>query len=687
MAGQIPITTIGAKLEITFGVTPGPDLTTAFEDSLGTSTKASRESTSEATEKLTEGTVTFDFTTQHVEPDSPVDSEGFEPELRITFEDSPGISTNAPTLVASESPEDLNFETKLEVGEAATESPITTDDVTIEYLEVDVVSSDATLLMTTDRTQVASTSEIYEPDLSTTFEEVFNTPEMSTIAPEEDIISETELKVVQDATEGPVLSDVTIQEKEVDVVSEVTLMATDSTLVDSSSEMIPVDVIPEKPVEMTPTNLAEVLPDALTNKDVVEMLFTTLPTLHEVVTEDTRKDPLEDTFVTRDTFNDSADKVIPTTEESLVTFSQSLISEEEYLGKVDDFTTEIPEVAKVTTEETPKVIEATTEDEETPSTERYTPEVEDLTAIEEPDMITEAPEVTWVTSEDTETVSGKVPEDFLEGTNDAVKLDGSKEDAAVEEASPKTSTVSTPEVTLDAAFEDGDSKFDIVESVTKDMGDGLEEITPGPGYDVGGTYEISEDTISDVTEMTRVHGNDMGTDGYEVTEPFEIPQNTHKAVEEVITVDSLSEVITETFKVVTETADVITETTSEDTANEVITETPKVTSQTPVSVTSEPLPEIISETPETSPEIKTDTSDVISDMPVVQPELMEDENPTPNLKVEDFTVVENVVTTTIQKTFSTTLQTSPLDISNDILDENNVVSMPAETVLNQLKFT
>ncbi len=69
------------------------------------------------------------------------------------------------------------------------------------------------------------------------------------------------------------------------------------------------------------------------------------------------------------------------------------------------------------------------------------------------------------------------------------------------------------------------------------------------------------------------------------------------------------------------------------------------------------------ETVPTTPEIR-----------VVQPEPVEDNVPTPLLKVEDMTVVLNDLTTTIQKTFSTTLQSFPQDLSNDILDENSMVS-------------
>lgn len=657
IAGQIPITTIGAKLEITFGVTQGPDLTTAFEDSPGINTKTSTESTSEATEELDakvrpstiDGAV---FTVQYVEPDSPKDSEGFEPELHTTFEDSPRISTNAPTLLASESPEDLDLETKLEVGAGATESPDTTEDVTIEHLEVDVVSSEATIPVTTERTQVALASEVYEPDLFTTFEEVLNPPEISTG-------EETELEVEHDATEASVVSDATIQ----DVVSEVMLMATDTPLADSS-EMFQVDVqdvLTEKPVEMTPTNLAEILPDAFTNEGVVEMLLTTLPTVHEIATDGTGEDALIDI----------EDKIVPTTEETLVTFSQSIFSEEEYLGKVDDIITEIPEDPEVTTGDTHKVLEETTEatagpfeDEETPTTKGFTPAVEDISQK----LMTEAPEVTWVTDKDTETVSGNTPKDFVESASDAIEMDGT-EGKNLEELPEESmdfeeiSTLSTPEET------------DIVESVTKDIGDALKEVTPEPGDGVEGAFEISEDTLSGFTEVDEdiLTTTDASTKVYEVIGSSEIPQDTHKVVEEVITVDPLPEVITETFKVVTEISDVIIETTSTDMHSEVITETREVT--------SELLPEIVSETSETIPEIKTETPDVISDMPVDQPELMEDENPTPNLKVEDITVVENIVTTTIQKTFSTTLQTSSLDISNDILDEDNVVSAPSLKVM------
>ncbi|KAL0159825.1 hypothetical protein M9458_043550, partial [Cirrhinus mrigala] len=51
VADQILTTTIAAELQMTLGITPEPDLITAFKDSTGMSTSSPIELTSEATGK------------------------------------------------------------------------------------------------------------------------------------------------------------------------------------------------------------------------------------------------------------------------------------------------------------------------------------------------------------------------------------------------------------------------------------------------------------------------------------------------------------------------------------------------------------------------------------------------------------------------------------------------------------
>ncbi|XP_065115856.1 interphotoreceptor matrix proteoglycan 2 [Paramisgurnus dabryanus] len=699
-ANQIRSTTIATKPKM---ITPENDLTTTFED-LGISSNTeltSEKPNSEIEQKVgadtPEETKTADYTIQHTSPDAEPDST-FEPELLTT---SPGISTYATTVVATKSPKELNLVTKPEVGEVATESPVGTVDVTIQYVEV--VSSE-------------DTSVPYKPDLPAAFEEELNSPGISTITPAEsteDLTSESELDVAQDVTEGLV-----------------TLMVTDKTLIDSSSVDVQ-GVLPESPVETTPTGLPEVSPDTTTGwltdtpTDVPEMVpLTTRTTLHEANTGD---DPLEDTSVAKDVtavvtlFNRDDNETLHGKEDKFAPTLESLVDTTESM--VEEIITILPDVVKVTTRETPKVMEETAKGtekndlvdvspyEDTPTTEKDGFVAEDVTAIEKLDMMTtDIPEVTGFTFKDIGTgteivLNNNKPEDFGEDTSDAAEREDFTEatnfmefsEVLVEETSLETLTAITPkakivtihELTLNTAFVDGTPETDIAEFVTKDVRDPVEKETPELGEGGEGPYEIPKDTMPDVTEVdTQMTAVDTVSKGYEVTEPSEILQKVNITVNLPETRgDSLLKVITDTFTVVTETADVKTNTTGVKSQvpevllkpSEKITKSPEVTHQTPV-FTSKLLPEIVSKTPEKIPEI-TDTPDVISDMPVDLPELEKDENPTPNLKVEDITVVQNDLTTTIQKSFSTSVQTSSKDISNDILDENNLIGNEIDDIL------
>ncbi|XP_051550751.1 LOW QUALITY PROTEIN: uncharacterized protein LOC127438875 [Myxocyprinus asiaticus] len=773
------------------------DIPKTFEKSPGISTTIPTVVTRESTEDLiseteleegqdsNEGLVkTADVTIQHVEagtisestlmttdgtPDST--SEKNEPNLPTTFEDLRGISTNTPAVVTSESTEELNSETELGLEQDATESPVKTADVTIQRVEVHVVSE--AKLVGTDETPIDPTSEKYEPDPPTTFED---SPGISTITPTvstsefiEDLISETELEVGKY---------VTTADAEVNIVLEATLMVTDRTPVGNPLEISQVDVkniSTEEPVKTTRTEHTEVssdattegLPKALTDEDVAKIAFVTaVPKMLSPTTPaDTLPGVAKDAKTIEDLFEETTtvsmqgkpediaivtlldnfeEEEVPHTKEDETTGAESPGTvtesaykvwmethepnvEEEYLGKEEDIMTESPEFAEVT----PKITEETTEatkkegtadifqDEETPSenlfTERGTPIVEDVTITvkyKPGEMVTGATEVTRVTLEDIDTdkvhesksedVGGDSSDTTVKsvGVTDAAILEETPEEGTagvlVKENSPEpmitpeATTAITPEVTTENYFQDGTPETDIVEFVTRDVKGVLKEET-GEGAEE--TTEVFEDTLSDptVTEVVKhIKTAAKDEDMHEITESSEISEETHKVVEKIVhkvTVevpetrgDAIPEtpgVISETSEVTTETADAISEAPEVILkSSEVMSQTPEVSSEVPVIIT-ELLSQNISETPKRISEAPY----VISDLPVVLPEFAEDKTPTPAFKVEDITIKPNDLTTSIQKTFSTTSQTSLQDISNDILGENNMIGNEIDDIL------
>ncbi|XDV22117.1 hypothetical protein PO909_027076 [Leuciscus waleckii] len=492
------------------------------------------------------------------------------------------------------------------------------------------------------------------------------------------------------------------------------------------------NVLPEEPMQTTPTEMLEVpptngLPKSLTDKDVVKITYvTTVPemllpftpayTSTEVARIDTVENLLEETSVvsTEDTLEDTAtvtlldkdEEETPYAKEGKPTLEMTTVEKlpDTVTGKDEDIITETPEVTEVTAGNIAKVTEETTEASNV-FTERDTLVDEDTTAITKSgEIMTEATDVPVVEFEDIGTEKVTVLEnslqDFEEGKSDAtaelgdvteaaifeVSSDESTERFLVKEKSTETSTKFTsvattgitPEATLDTSFEIVTPETDIVAFVTEGMEYKLEE-TPKTVEGGGETlFDVFEDLT--VTEMEKdTLTTAINEDVHEVTDPSKILEDTQKVVVEIIhevteNVNETPEVATETPKVVTE-ADVITETTYVISqapevmvrTNGAMSETPEVTPQTPLSISElSEVPEIVPETP---------------DINVVKLQPAEDDTPTPISKLEDITVVLNDLTTTIQKTFSSTLQILPQDISNDILDENNVIGNEIDDVV------
>ncbi|KAL0159824.1 hypothetical protein M9458_043549, partial [Cirrhinus mrigala] len=157
-------------------------------------------------------------------------SKKYEHDILTTLEDSPGISTNTPTLTISEFTEELYSDPKSEVGQDATESSGKTLSATIQHEKVDTVSEST--LMTTDKK--------YEHGIPTNLEDSpgisTNTPAVIISEFTEQLHSESEPEMGQDTTQGSVTTDgVTIQHEKVDAISKSTLMTTDRTPEDSTS--------------------------------------------------------------------------------------------------------------------------------------------------------------------------------------------------------------------------------------------------------------------------------------------------------------------------------------------------------------------------------------------------------------------------------------------------------------------
>ncbi|XP_067271152.1 mucin-2 [Pseudorasbora parva] len=598
----------------------------------------------------------------------------YETDLPATLEELPGVSTNTPSIVTREYIENYISETEIEVGRDVTESPGKSSLVTIQHVDVDVIS-EATM-MSTDRAPVGSPSEISPVQNVVPEDPMQTTPtELLEVSPTEGLPnSETDkgvVKITYVTTLPEMLSPTAPAFKSTEVARNFTG-----------------EVFLEKTSVVATGNDTGFV--TLLDKDEEETLYAKegIPTPEMTTVKELP-----------DTETESTHEVSKETHEPTVGTGDNL-------GEEVDIITETPEVTKVTAEEIPKVTEETTEGSDV-FTERDTLVDEDTTAItKSSEMMTDATEVFEVDFEDNGTEKVTVLEnslgDFEGGKSDATGELGDVTEAAFFEESSEESTERfsvkeftetstkftsvattgiTPEATLDNSFDIVTLENDIVAFVTEGMEYKLEE-TSRKEDGVGET--LFEDTMPDpdltVTEFEKDILTTAIYEDKQVTDLSRIKDDTQKVVVETIheVTDDVHDTrgfsSRETPKVVTETVKVLTEAYVISKAPEVILktsevmpETPEVTSRTPL-LTSE-LSEVPKKVPET-PGVR-----------VVQLKPAEEDTPTPISKVEDITVVLNDLTTTIQKTFSTTLQILPQDISNDILDENNMIGNEIDDML------
>ncbi len=661
---------------------------TSFEDSVGISTNDPKEITRESTEEIisvtklymgqgvTEGSLkSADATIQNVKSDvvsevtpmptgrTPVGptSRKYESDLPTNLEDLPGIRTNTPVVVTRESIENVISETEVEDGWGVTETSVKSALVTIQLVDV----SEATM-MTTDRPSVDSHTEI--------------PPGQSVLPEKPEQTTPTELKEVSPnpPTEGFPKA---LTDKDVDKITHVTTVPeilSPTTPVNTSPEVVSTEGGPEDIAIVTLHGKDEEedgpytkpTPELTTDEELPGTMTLSLPGTHELSKE------------TDELIDDLSD------------------AEEDHLGKEKDIITEIPELVEMTAGETPRLTPETTEaTEATVFTEKDKHVDKDITAIAKPgEMTTEPTEVAEV---EFDMATFNVLENTLEGVvggtseataelgdiTEVVILEESFEKSTAKtstkrtEISTKTTSQTTTRITSkatpDTYFNIGTPETDIAEFVTEGMGFKVEDTTKN---DEGGEetlFKVVEGTIPylTVTKLEKyILTTKINEDIHEVTEPSKIQQDTPKVAEEIThKVTDIHETrgdsLSETAGVATETpkaeADVMTETTH------VMSQAPEVETSGSISKTSEAISHTtlsvseLSEVPETVPKTP--------DMHVIQPEHSENNIPTPILKVEDMTVVLNGLTTTIQNTFSTTLQNLPHYISNDILDENTMV--------------
>ncbi|XP_016113411.1 interphotoreceptor matrix proteoglycan 2-like isoform X1 [Sinocyclocheilus grahami] len=668
---------------------------TSFKDSVRISTNTPKEITSESTEEIisvtklhmgqgvTEGPLkSADATIQYVEADvvseatlmstgrTPVGStlRKYETDLPTTLGDLPGISSNTPVVVTRESIENLIFESEVEDEWGVSETPVKSALVTIQHVDV----SEATM-MSTDRHAVDSLTEI---------------PPVQSVLPEKPAqTTPTELKEVSPNphTEGLPKA---LTDNDVVEITHVTTkpeILSPTTPVNTSTEVVSTEGGPEDIAIVTLLDKEEEAPYTKPTPEV-----TTDEELPGTMTESTHELSKETHELIVDSFDAEAD----------------------HLGKEEDIITETPEVVDVTAGETPRLTQETTE--ATVFTEKDKHVDKDITAIANPGEMTTEPtevaEVEFDITTDDVTVLENTLEDFVEGTSEAtVELGDVTEAVILEESSEKstegtstkrteistkttsrTTTGITSKITPDTSFDIGTPETDIVEFVTEGMEDKLEDTTK---KDEGGEetlFKVFEGTMPDLT-ATKLEKDVLTTtlneDIHEVTEKSKIPQDTPKVAVEITDMhETRGDSLSETHEVATETPKVITEAGAMTETTHVISQAPKVISQAPeleTSVSISKTPEVISQTPLSISELSEvpETVPKTPDMHVVQPEPAEDDIPTPILKVEDMTVVLNDLTTTIQKTFSTTLQNLPQDISNDILNENSMIGNEIDDIM------
>ncbi|KAL7833973.1 hypothetical protein AOLI_G00289330 [Acnodon oligacanthus] len=305
---------------------------------------------------------------------------------------------------------------------------------------------------------------------------------------------------------------------------------------------------------------------------------------------------------------------------------------------IPDTKDDVPENIPATDDGTSKVISATEND-----TPEVIPDAKDDVPMVIPDIKDDTPEVISGTEHDTPKV--------ISGTED-----------------------DKPEVI---------SGTEVIEMFTE-----APEPTKGPEAFENTTSHLPETEVVEDTKVINAH-----EDKPEVAIDEDIPRFTEapKDIPEVTEIAQDLPEVTETPESPTSslTEVVIEEGLPEVAKNEYTpepTDVPKLTEMVPDSapkVTTEDdstrtaVVKHVSEAPEAPLEIDTSTGAAGQ-----TPRVDKDDTPTPSIKVEESTVGLNKLTTFTQRnTFSTPLQTTTEDISNDILDENNMIGNEIDDIM------
>ncbi|KAL7831411.1 hypothetical protein SRHO_G00309140 [Serrasalmus rhombeus] len=318
-----------------------------------------------------------------------------------------------------------------------------------------------------------------------------------------------------------------------------------------------------------------------------------------------------------------------------------------------------------------------------------TPNAEDDTLEVIPDMEDDTSEVIPDSNVQPDSTSN-----VEDGTSEVIPDNDTLESSSVESASDteaETAQDKTPEILEDTTLPETVAAKDTpLLPVVIEMPKFTEvpEPTKGPEAFEYTTSHLPETEVVGDTKVINAH-----EDRPEVAIDEDIPRFTEapKDIPEVTEIAQDLPEVTETPESPTSsiTETVVVEGLPEVAKNEYTpepTDVPKLTEMVPDSAskvttkddsTRTAVVKHVSEAPEVPLEIDTSTG-AAGQTPTVD----KDDTPTPSIKVEESTVGLNKLTTYTQRnTFSTPLQTTTEDISNDILDENNMIGNEIDDIM------
>uniref|UniRef100_A0A3B4D775 Interphotoreceptor matrix proteoglycan 2 n=1 Tax=Pygocentrus nattereri TaxID=42514 RepID=A0A3B4D775_PYGNA len=573
----------------------------------------------------------------------------------------------------------------------------------------------------TDQTEPSTNAPEMTPEVApdAVFEDYKSDVTSSTHA-EEDTVTVIPDASVADATPA-VIPDASIK-------ADITPNAEDDTLEvipdmeDDTSEVIPDSNVQPDSTSNVELGTSEVIPDS--KDDVPENIPDTDDGTPKVIsaTENDTPEVIPDTkddvpVVIPDIKNDTPEVISGTEDDTPEVISGTEDDTPEVISGTEDDTPDVisgteddtPDVISGTEDDTPDVISGTENDtpEVISGTEDDTPEVISGTEDDTPEVISgtedDTPEMISGTEDDTpDVISGTADDtpEVISGTEDDIPelisgtIDDTLESSSVESASDteaETAQDKTPEILEDTTLpETVTAKDTPLLPVVIEMPKFTEALEPtkGPEAFEYTTSHLPETEVVGDTKVINAH-----EDRPEVAIDEDIPKFTEapKDIPEVTEIAQDLLEVTETRESPTSslTETVVVEGLPEVAKNEYTpepTDVPKLTEMVPDSApkvttkddsTRTAVVKHVSEAPEVPLEIDTSTG-AAGQTPTVD----KDDTPTPSIKVEQSTVDLNKLTTYTQRnTFSTPLRTTTEDISNDILDENNMIGNEIDDIM------